>query len=231
MPPTHHILSALSCPLPLASKYFKNVRQHRAEICTARHLTALDALEEDPGLVSSTHTRGLITAYNSNPRGSYALSDLQGHLQTCGALSQTRTHKSYQALSRKSCHLPAVSYILLLQTVPSIPKNIPHLGKSPHFPVLVRPSLRSTGHLDSQPCVYTCVSVIYCSSPMISLPYVPVGYPYSLPCPFHLNSRMPFLSSQTPVTSEQGCLSQSFTLPVAALCSSVQKLHLIAIQA
>jgi hypothetical protein len=46
----------MSCPLPLASKDFKTIRQHRAEICGARNLTALDALGEDPGLVSSTHT-------------------------------------------------------------------------------------------------------------------------------------------------------------------------------
>lgn len=40
-----------------------------------------------------------------------------------------------------------------------------------------------------------------------------------------------FLNSQIPVASEQGCLSPSFTLPVAALCSSVKKLHPVAIQA
>lgn len=57
------------------------------------------------------------------------------------------------------------------------------------------------------------------------------GFPTLPTMPSSSQLQDAFLSSQNPVTSDQGCLSQSFTLPAAALCSSVQNLHPIALRA
>ena len=77
-------------------RYSTQVLPHKTK-CNKEHingaiemalwLRVLIALEENPGVVPSIHIRWLTTAYNSN-----TLSDLCGHLHSCGVYKLMQAH-------------------------------------------------------------------------------------------------------------------------------------------